>query len=58
MLVEFLEYEEEEEDDTTVVTWTIYNSAVYCCVTASQLLTDSAQLYLEARLRFVHTSQP
>lgn len=33
----------EEEDDTTVVTWTIYNpavvlSAVYCCVTASQLL--------------------
>lgn len=38
MLVEFLEYEEEEEDDTTVVTWTIYNSAVYCCVTASQLL--------------------
>lgn len=57
MLVKFLEYEE-EEDDTTVVTWTIiYNSAVYCCHSLTAV-TDSAQLSLEARLRFVGTSQP
>lgn len=49
-----------EEEDTTVVTWTIYNpavvlSAVYCCVTASQLLLTLPSV---PALRFVRASQP